>query len=357
MVADSGPVGRRRFWGRTIAFWTSIGLLMFCYKFLDVFVRGHTEPMHDKLIEELTGTMGAALLTPYAFRVARRVRSGVWPWAAHLPAVVLFSALHTTWNWGSRLVAFQTLGYGRYDYGRMALRYAMEFPSDVIIYVLMGVFIVMVDAQRAARDRDVRLAALEAEVARVRLEALESQLQPHFLFNALNTVSAMMFEDVERADRMMTRLADLLRRTLDGGGEVPLRHELDTLALYVDLLRERFGERLVVRIDADDAVLGATVPHLALQLLVENAVKHGDPGPGRAAHIDVAARRDGDALVLRVADDGPGLRGTLDEAMRRGIGLANTARRLQRLHGEAASLASEPDGAGCAMVIRMPYRG
>jgi two-component system LytT family sensor kinase len=241
----------------------------------------------------------------------------------------------------------------------MRLRYFMEFPNDVILYILFASFTLLFDRYRAARDNDVRLAELEAEMSRVRLQALESRLQPHFLFNALNTVSAVMYESVDEADRVLTRLAELLRRTLrhEAGTEVTLDQEIETLELYLTVIRARFGDRLTVTVDVDDEARAGAVPPLLLQPLVENALKHGDPGPGQPARVDITARRTNGALRIEVCDNGPGLRTTTEAALDSGIGLSTTCRRLQRHYGDVATLSLTPrDGGGLITRVVLPFR-
>jgi two-component system, LytTR family, sensor kinase len=153
-------------------------------------------------------------------------------------------------------------------------------------------------------------------------------------------------------------LAELLRRTLrqPAGGAVPLAEELETLELYLEIMRARFADRLQVLVQVDDAARGARVPPLVLQPLVENAIIHGDPGPGAAARIGVRARRDDGRLLLEVEDNGPGLAGPPGDALGRGVGLDTTARRLAQLYGARAGVALEnlPAG-GVRAVITLPF--
>ncbi len=351
---------------RLAALWTGaftlVGLLEFSYHYLDVLTRGNTEPLGIKLIEEMTGAYGAAVLLPFAIWAVRRARTGgVRGWRlflVHLAVLPFYSVAHTTWNAVTRALAFPVFGLGSYDYGRMPLRYVMEFPMDVLGFTLWMGLVYLFDRYSESRDREVRVAQLETELTRVRLTALEGQLRPHFLFNVLNTISSVMYEDVAAADAMLARLADLLRRTLrrPAGIEIPLAEEMETLGLYLDIMRVRFAERLSVEVDVDDAVRGAAVPALVLQPLVENALGHGDPGPGCAAHITVRARREDGTLVLEVEDNGPGLTGTPAEAVGKGVGLANTTRRLEQLYGDRQTITFRnlAEG-GLRVAVQLPY--
>lgn len=193
------------------------------------------------------------------------------------------------------------------------------------------------DARTRAYDRELDAARVKSQLAEARLEALTAQLQPHFLFNTLQAVSTLITRDPVAANTMLASLSDLLREVLRRGDrrEVQLDEELRVLEPYLDISRWRFGNRLSVRIEADQAVRRALVPFFVLQPLVENALQHGvgsRAGPGK---ISIVATREGDRLWLSVIDDGPGSETT--EA-RRGIGLPNTKARLQELYGDRHTL-------------------
>jgi two-component sensor histidine kinase len=211
--------------------------------------------------------------------------------------------------------------------------------------------------RRKYREHELRGSQLEARLAEAQLQVLRMQLQPHFLFNTLHAISALMHRDVEAADRMISRLSELLRLTLESGDrqEVPLRMELEFLESYLDIERTRFQDRLTVDVRADPETLEAAVPTLLLQPLVENAVRHGvaaRTGPGR---IEIeTSRRDG-ALQIEVRDNGVGLAG--GDAAREGIGLANTRRRLEQLYGGAQRLElTERPGGGLVVSVSLPWR-
>src|SRR5262249_33214524 len=150
---------------------------------------------------------------------------------------------------------------------------------------------------------------LESQLTQAQLQVLRMQLQPHFLFNTLNAISALMHQDVELADQMLARLADLLRSTLETSGtqEVPLKQELEFVELYLEIEQARFGPRLVVSQDAEAETMDAFVPNLILQPLVENAIRHGIAPRPENGHIEIRTRRVGDLLQVQVIDDGPGL--------------------------------------------------
>ena len=206
-------------------------------------------------------------------------------------------------------------------------------------------------------DRRLREARLEAELARSQLQVLRSELDPHFLFNALNTVSTLMHRDVAAADTMLARIGDLLRTSLESKDthEVPLREEVEFLERYLDIERVRFGDRIRVTVDVTEGAMEAHVPRLFLQPLVENALRHG-VGPRRGpGTVDVRAWRAGGSLRVVVADDGLGAEAPANPESS-GIGLANTRRRLRRLYGREHRFRAAPLPAGGFRVsLRLPF--
>jgi two-component system, LytTR family, sensor kinase len=230
-------------------------------------------------------------------------------------------------------------------------------------WVFVGVYSAF-DSARQLRDRELRGAQLERELATAQLQALRMQLHPHFLFNTLHSISMLNFVDVDAANRVLVQLSDLLRLTLDKSGllEVPLAQEIDFLDRYLAIERMRFGDRLDVRLEVADDVTDASVPNLLLQPLVENAVRHGIAPYSRPGHLIVRARRSAAEsrvrLVLEVEDDGPGLPPDWDVRADAGIGLANVRDRLTQGFGGACSLefVRPPTHAGLLVRVTLPYR-
>jgi hypothetical protein len=238
-------------------------------------------------------------------------------------------------------------------------------PLSVILYaVLVGAGTALSFA-REVRARERTEAALGEALARAELSALRSQLQPHFVFNTLHSVSMLMREgDNARAQRVVQLFADVLRNVLhaDATLEVPLASEIDTTARYLAIEETRFEDRLRVEWRVDPALRDALVPSLVLQPLVENAIRHGIAPRAAPGVVEVGARRDGDMLELWVRDDGVGLDAPapahpIEQHAGNGIGLRNTRARLAGLYGEAASLALDAgDGRGAIARVRLPYR-
>ncbi|HEU5170901.1 MAG TPA: histidine kinase [Gemmatimonadales bacterium] len=206
------------------------------------------------------------------------------------------------------------------------------------------------------RARELQAAELEARLAKTKLQVLKMQLQPHFLFNTLNTTAELVHTDPRAADLMITRLGHFLRLSLDHAGHqvVPLRQELDFVKAYVEIEQIRFGERLVVTWAIAPEALDAAVPTLLWQPLLENAIRHGrDPRTGEA-RIEVGARREGEEVVLWIRDHGPGL--PAGRPVRDNLGLRNTRERVERLYGPAGrfELVNAPGG-GALASVRLPY--
>jgi LytS/YehU family sensor histidine kinase len=221
----------------------------------------------------------------------------------------------------------------------------------VIYWVLVGATHAFHYYERF-RERELRASQLEAELAQAQLHRLRAQLHPHFLFNALNAISTLIETDPEAADRMLSQLAGLLRESLreDAPHEVSLRDELSFLDRYLEIEKTRFPDRLSVALDIHPAMLDARVPHLLLQPLVENAIRHGIARRAGAGRIEIRAWRENGYLRLEVKDNGPGLRDP--EIKGKGIGLVNTRARLERLHGQKTllTLRGLPEGGAVASV-------
>jgi sensor histidine kinase YesM len=208
---------------------------------------------------------------------------------------------------------------------------------------------------RRFREGQFAAARLQTEMVEAQLLALRSQLNPHFLFNALNSVIALMDKDVPAAQRMVARIGELLRLSLGAHeAEVPLARELHLVRQYLEIEQIRFGDRLTVSIDVPGDLLDLDVPNLVLQPLVENAVVHGvapRPGPG---HVRVQVRREHDTLSLQVVDNGVGLLRN-GSHVGHGIGVGNTRARLSAIYGKAATLTlRQPQSGGCVAEVRLP---
>ena len=343
----------------------AVGALEAAQSFGASLVRDSPHGVHDALIFSWLPWVPAALLAPLVVEVAVR-----WPLdrgrrglrvALHVAAMLAFVALHEL------AAAITVLPWMSIPFGTLLLAKQATFRSalDAAVYWAIVGGVHAIRAAREARERERAAARLEAGLAEARLTALRAQLDPHFLFNTLNAVSALALRgDAEAVVHALSTLSDLLRETLGGAPtqEVALADELALLDRYLEIQRLRFSDRLTVSRDVDAAALDAAVPAMLLQPLVENAVQHGvaaSPGP---TTITIGARRDGDALRVEVRDGGPGFAGDARATRpREGIGLANTRARLAQLYGPAHRLECrdlhDDDGTSGALVaVTLPYR-
>jgi len=335
-------------------YFSLIGLLLFGYRDLEyVSNRENVSPLEPLINELFTGAWMAAILFPFVLRFARRFALDRSNWKSRVPihfaALIVYSLVHTSMLWAGRRVLYPLCGLGPYDYGVMKARYPMEFFHDVIFYIVAVSLI-------ALFDRYVRTAQLETKLAQARLENLRLQLQPHFLFNALNTISSVVYENPRKADAMIARLSDLLRSTISDSEAqtAPIEREIETLDLYLEIMRQRFEDNLQVDIQVSPEVQKALAPHLLLQPLVENSIRHGVDPKSNSVRVAVTAERNGDSTRVRVRDWG---RGLPTNGMRRGTGISNTAERLQRLYGERHRLEFEncADG-GLLVTVDFPFQ-
>jgi two-component system LytT family sensor kinase len=338
------------------------GTLQFLYHYLDDLSRGVNGTFATRFIEEWTGTLTFFALIPFVFELCRRMpwRRERWPQtiAVLVVAGVLFSLAHTTLMAITRSILFPLVGLGPYDYGNLVYRYPMEMANDDIFFAILVTLLYFIQRMREARERELAAAHLETQLAQARLDNLRLQSQPHFLFNALNAISAVMYEDPRAADTMIARLSDFLRATLDVADEreASLENELRIVSLYADIMRARLEHNLRLDCACPSDLRDVRVPSLVLQPLVENAIVHGMTGGRSGIGISIAARRDGDDVVIRVTDDGAGLDGAR-ETSGGGRGLANTRMRLAQLYGdgERFRIARRSEG-GTEVELRVPYR-
>jgi two-component system LytT family sensor kinase len=361
----AGILGLTRAQGWAILFlvYTVLLVLIFGYHYLDDLTRQRTGTFRMRLLEQATGVYAAFLLLPLVFRVADlylfKSRGWVRIVTFHLAGAVGFSFLHTSMMAISRWAIAPLVGLGKYDYGIMSYRYPMEFSNDLLSFTVIVLVYYFFQRLRMAQAQQLAAAELQAKLAQAQLENLRLQLQPHFLFNTLNTISSVMYEDVPAADAMLTQLSELLRLTLRTANshEIPLAQELEITRLYLQIMQTRFESNLRVTYSVDAALETSLVPQLILQPLVENSLRHGLKDGGAGIDISIGARRENGSLVLNVADTGAGLGTQVTEAvMSRGVGLANIRGRLEQLYGaeQEFAIANRSTG-GAEVTLRVPF--
>ena len=299
-----------------------------------------------------------SLLTPIIYELSRRYTFDRASWKLSLPIHIVASVV-LTFLAAAALARLSPL-----------ITWIKEPPMPYFPHVLSRFFMdlprywyVVLITQAIAfygkyQERQLFSSQLEAQLANAQLEVLKIQLEPHFLFNTLNSIAALARHDGEAAEHMTLQLADLLRMSLDGVGvhEVPLHQELTFLQKYIDIQQVRFHDRLRVETEIDPRTFDTLVPNLILQPLVENAIRHGI-GPRRApGFIRITTWRDRDDVWMEIRDDGLGFtRGGLMPP--EGVGLRNTRGRLQQLYNDDhAMMLEDSPGGGCTVKIRVPYR-
>jgi signal transduction histidine kinase len=289
-----------------------------------------------------------ALLTPIVVWLARRYPlDRRWPWRHVVVHAGSGAALAVAKVAAERAIFAWLTGFWTYW---LASTLALQF----FVYCAIVATAHGVVYYERSRERD----HLAARLADARLQLLSMQLQPHFLFNTLNTIAELVHDDPDAADSMITGLSDLLRRTLDLGPaqEIALGAEIDLLEQYLAIQRARFGGRLCAIVAVEDEVRSAAVPVLLLQPLVENAIRHGLAERVASGRIEVTARRRGDRLVIEVTDDGSGP-AQAGASRRERVGLGNTRARLEALYGSQGRLhlANAP-GRGACVSLEIPFR-
>ena len=277
----------------------------------------------------------------------------------HFAASLLFVAIHVS----VRIFVYPIRMEGRVVPVSPALWRTLflyfVFDNIVNVYAMTAIFGHMLLSYRDLRERELRSAQLEGKLAKAQLSMLKMQLQPHFLFNTLNAVSALTRDHPEAAEDMLVRLSDLLRRTLDNDAEqeVPLRAELEFLGQYLEIEQVRFADRLKVDLNPDPDTLDALVPNMFLQPLVENALRHGIGRKAQGGRLEMRSWREASDLLVSVQDSGPGFPSYSRTPMEEGIGLSNTRSRLQHLHpGNHQIRFTNAPGGGAVVTLRIPFR-
>ena len=301
-----------------------------------------------------------ALFTPVVLWFARKYPINRETWKKYVPTIYIplmvgLFAIHAAIN----LLLFRATGI--HDTMNMALL-EVHFTSRMHVntmafWTVLG-FYSAFDYYRKYQLREQQAANLELQLARANLRALKMQLNPHFLFNTLHSVSALVRKNENAiAIKMLGRLGEFLRLALENQGTqlIPLHEELDFLERYLEIEKIRFQERLEVEMDVDNALLDYYVPNLILQPIVENAIHHGISPHIQAGKIKIAAFKEEEHLVLQVHDDGPGM--TNSYKSRQGVGLSNTRERLERLYGEDQKLElTNADEGGLKVRIVIPMQ-
>ena len=365
---DVPPASRRRRLLKRLALiwgiWTFIGIVFTLQGYFTSYRSERPMPFVDSVYLQMTWSYLWALATPLVLWAAARlpiernnwIRSGL----LHIPISVLLSVFLTAmghvvlWlNWGVRA--------GKpFSFTNMTRFVIANFSEGIGIYMLIALTSYAFSYYQRFREGQVKTLQLEAQLSQAQLQALKMQLHPHFLFNTLHSISALLNKDVDAARKMITRLGDFLRLTLENSGsqEVTLEQEMDFLGCYLEIERIRFQNRLLTRIDLNPQTLQAKVPNLILQPIVENAIRHGIAPRSTPGLIEIEAKQQNGTLRIQVRDNGPGLpeHPNSGKLFGKGLGLANTETRLQRLYGanHLFDLTNNPTG-GLVVTMEIPF--
>ena len=336
--------------------WTALALIFASQSYIYGVITGEDKDWSRVFSWTLTDWYLWALLSPMIFWLANRFRFERETWkqalAVHFVAALAAALAHVFFQSIVQCVTFWSRVGGDSLVGVFGFLLTKKFHLNLLTYAaIVGV------SHAAFYYR--RYHERGAQLARARLQSLQMQLQPHFLFNTLNTISELVHRDPRAADRTIARLGDLLRLALETekSPEVSLREELEFSQKYLEIEKTRFHDRLTVDFAVAPETLDACLPSMILQPLVENAVRHGIAARPGAGKIDVLATRAGETLNLIIADDGSGIAGNDNKPFREGIGLSNTRARLRQFYGAQQMLMLKNlESGGLEVILQIPFR-
>lgn len=349
---------RPRIWAASFAIWTALSLF-------DVFseLMAYAGKSHPSLGQLLLrnfedGTIWA-LLTPFIYALTRKYSFGREGWRRPALVQVLAGCIFAFAGSLGAAVLLPLIPGGETPLAPpFWARVDAMFIANLPRYLLILGFSQALIYQEKYREREMRSAQLEVQLAQAQLQVLKVQLEPHFLFNTLNSIAALSRRDAAAAERMTVQLADLLRISLEALElqEVPLQEELDFVQVYLDIQKVRFHDRLTVRMNVEEETRKAVVPHLILQPLVENSIRHGLGTRLAGGCVEIRACRRFHALELEVIDNGRGLPNGGEGPLPEGVGLSTTRARLKQLYGDDFRffLVNQPGG-GCRVHLSVPF--
>lgn len=343
--------------------WTFIGLVFSLQWYFAAFRSDEPVQWSRALYVQMSWGYLWALATPFVLWLVRRFPIDRQNWLRNSLLHLLTSTL-LIFILGVIGHILLYVNYGR-ALGRPylfanSLRHALNnYTEGMGIYLLIAFLAYAYSYYRRYRQGELRASQLETQLSQAQLQALKMQLQPHFLFNTLHSISALLHKDKEGARKMITRLGDFLRLTLENSGtqEVTLKEEMEFLRCYLEIERIRFQDRLTTRVQVDPDALDSHVPNLILQPIVENAIRHGIAPRSTPGEIEIRAKQEDGFLRIQIRDNGSGLpiNRSTESLFKKGLGLANTVSRLERLYGarHRFEIANHPGG-GLAVTMEIP---
>ncbi|PWU04491.1 MAG: sensor histidine kinase [Terriglobia bacterium] len=344
--------------------WLSIGMFDASDTVFSMRAEGHHHAWLSLFVTLLLSWLPWALATPWILNLARRYPlelKSPFAWLPHLAACAATGLAYAAWT--AALEELFNPWLQSEDPGHFLPLLLAKFFNRLLSFLILYASIVAIgyvlDSRRRLALQETESARLNELLTRAQLDVLRRQIEPHFLFNTLNGIAALVREERnDAAVQMIAALSDFLRRIVEGAvkHEVALAEELDFLQKYLDIQKVRFAERLLLRVDVPDELLGAKVPSLLLQPIVENSIKHGITKRAHGGEIRIAATRCGGMLTLNVYNDGPNL--TMDNGGARiGTGIFNLRSRLSSLYGSTFHLTMRNQGPGGVEVsVSVPFR-
>jgi sensor histidine kinase YesM len=361
----------RRWWwqslwtraGLILGVWTIIGLVFSAQWYFAAFRSEQPVPWLHALYVQMSWGYLWALATPLVLWLVRRFPIDKQNWPRNILAHLLASTL-LIFIIGLISHVIVYLNYGRpmgrtYTFAN-SLRFAVSnYTEGMGVYLLIVFLTYAYSYYQRYRQGELRASQLEAQLSQAQLQALKMQLHPHFLFNTLHSISALLHKDTEAARKMIARLGDFLRLTLENSGtqEVTLKEEMEFLRCYLEIERIRFQDRLTTRVFIDPQALDSRLPNLILQPIVENAIRHAIAPRSTPGEIEIRAKQEDGFLRIQILDNGPGLptNRSVDSLFKKGLGLTNTLARLDRLYGtqHRFEIVNNPGG-GLAVTLEIP---
>jgi two-component system, LytTR family, sensor kinase len=363
-----GDSSRWKNWAIGFGIWTVVGISFGTRSYFYSLTNGTPASFWEMVPNYMIDFYVWGAFSPLIFALVKRVHiergNVVWGLAFHTLAGLLFvlvvNALTIPILWYLGFANTATTPTLEALFGKLMLN-PFYLHQGLIAYWGTVIVAHAYEYNRQVRISRTRASELSAQLAQAQLAALKMQIHPHFLFNTLNSIAALLHEDIEMADRMITRLSDFLRMTLQSSAAsvVTLGEEVGFLQAYLDIERVRFRDRLIVELTIAPDVLNAQVPNLILQPLVENAVRHGISKQVAVGRLQIDARREDERLLIQIDDNGPGLangNGNSKHRMNGGVGLANTRARLKQFYGDFEfNIVDRKDRDGTSVVLNVPY--
>lgn len=316
---------------------------------------------YPRVVDEFTGVYTFFILIIFLLRFFKKYPLEKNNFKSRLPVYILVSVAvgltHTSMMYASRIVFYPVFNLGDYVYGYIPYQIVMEYFKQFISFWAAFILYAYFKTNKEKEDEKLRMAQLQEQLVKSRLQALSSQLNPHFLFNTLNMISSVMYENPQTADKMISNLSELLRASLNGSRKEfhSLRSEIEILQTYIAIMNTRFSDKLRIVFSIDEKASDASVPWFVLQPLVENSIKYC-MNETKTAEIEISTSLKNERLFLSVNDNGPGFSDAAKNLSGQGVGLSNLVDRLENIYGKEYSfeINNIADG-GAEVVIEIPF--